>query len=208
MKNTSPRVFASFLDRLAAHIIDSIVIGLVSGVFVSIGGFSYSQNHFNYSGLGLGTLAGIAYILYFWIKQDGQTIGKKVMGIKIVTTTGKPIDFSVALTRYIGYMLSGLIFNLGYLWVIFDTYKQGWHDKLANTYVVKTDSQKRTGLLVLVLGLFTISLLFVGFLVSLFIIGASVLFKEASTNPDFRQELQNSFKEGGTPKNIQYKFSQ
>ena len=37
----------------------------------------------------------------------------------------------------VGKFISGLVLNLGYLWVIWDGQKQGWHDKIADTYVVR-----------------------------------------------------------------------
>jgi uncharacterized RDD family membrane protein YckC len=60
-----------------------------------------------------------------------------LIGIKVVSTDGSPITIGKAVLRYIGYIVSSLIFCLGFLWVIWDADKQGWHDKIAGTYVVK-----------------------------------------------------------------------
>lgn len=45
--------------------------------------------------------------------------------------------FRMLIRESIGKAISGLIFSLGYLWILFDRDKQGWHDKLVSTYVVE-----------------------------------------------------------------------
>lgn len=44
-----------------------------------------------------------------------------------------------AIVRVIGYYIGGAILLLGFLWALWDPNRQGWHDKLANTYVVKVE---------------------------------------------------------------------
>lgn len=199
MKTSPQHHYASFLDRLLASFIDGIVTTIISAIFLGIGGFSFDTNNINYNGVGLGTLAGIAYVFYFWIKEDGQTIGKKLMGIKVVTVSGKPIDFGIALTRYIGYMISGLFMNIGYLWAIFDSNKQAWHDKLANTYVVKTGIKGNTGLVTLILIMFGIGTFFTLLIVAAFILGMLVLYDETKNQPgivqDIKTEVKKSYQE-------------
>jgi hypothetical protein len=43
--------------------------------------------------------------------------------------------------RYVGYLVSGIVMSLGFIWILFDRKRQGWHDKLARTYVVGVDDQ-------------------------------------------------------------------
>lgn len=83
-----------------------------------------------------GLLLSLVYFTYFH-GATGQSIGKRVLKIKAIQTTGEPINFKIALIRWGGYIISGLVMNLGFLWVMFDKNKQGWHDKIAGTYVVK-----------------------------------------------------------------------
>ena len=83
-----------------------------------------------------GLLLSLVYFTYFH-SATGQSIGKRVLKIKAIQTTGEPINFKIALIRWGGYIISGLVMNLGFLWVMFDKNKQGWHDKIAGTYVVK-----------------------------------------------------------------------
>jgi len=62
------------------------------------------------------------------------------LGVRVVTEEGQPIATGRAIVRYFGYILcflSAILFCLGFLWIGWDSRKQGWHDKLANTYVVK-----------------------------------------------------------------------
>ncbi|NWJ46654.1 MAG: RDD family protein [Chloroflexi bacterium] len=84
----------------------------------------------------LATLLCLAYSVYFTAR--GATPGKKVFGIKVVRQDGSTPGFGAALLRQtVGYFISSTVFMLGFLWAVFDKYGQGWHDKLAKTYVVK-----------------------------------------------------------------------
>ncbi|MCF4372590.1 RDD family protein, partial [Acinetobacter baumannii] len=51
--------------------------------------------------------------------------------------TGNKLTFIQSLIRYIGYIPSILVFCIGLIWVAFDAKKQGWHDKMAKTVVVR-----------------------------------------------------------------------
>jgi uncharacterized RDD family membrane protein YckC len=57
-----------------------------------------------------------------------------------VGTDGKLIGFGTALIRWLGLVLSFSVLFLGVIWVAFDPQKQGWHDKIANTYVADMGS--------------------------------------------------------------------
>ncbi len=75
-------------------------------------------------------------IVTFWA-EAGATPGKRMLGIVIVDagTGGRP-PFQRLLLRYVGYLLSALPLFLGFLWVLWDPRRQGWHDKLGRTVVV------------------------------------------------------------------------
>lgn len=85
-------------------------------------------------------LTPLLLIVPFWIKF-AQDKGKMLYKIEIVdaTTYEKP-TFEQFMMRYAGYYLSSLVFGLGFLWVLWDEKKQGWHDKIANTIVIKTQA--------------------------------------------------------------------
>jgi uncharacterized RDD family membrane protein YckC len=60
-----------------------------------------------------------------------------MLSMKIVDAgTGGPMSGGQAVGRYFAYLVSAIVFMLGYLWVAFDPRKQAWHDKLAGTVVV------------------------------------------------------------------------
>ena len=76
-------------------------------------------------------------IIYFWIKKQA-TPGKMCLSLKIVDANnlGKPSTKQLV-SRMFGYIVSTLPFLLGMIWISFDPRKQGWHDKIANTVVIK-----------------------------------------------------------------------
>ena len=75
------------------------------------------------------------YYIFFWTLV-GQTPGKLLLGLRVVSRSGRPITFWQALRRYVGYFLSAFAIYIGYLWILIDNRRQGWHDKLADTYVI------------------------------------------------------------------------
>lgn len=78
----------------------------------------------------------IGYWIYFFGR--GQTLGMKLVGIKLCKTDGTyPIGYLGGFVRYIGMCISGAIFYLGFLWILVNKNKQGWHDIISDTYVVK-----------------------------------------------------------------------
>jgi len=122
-----------FLTRALALIIDGIIVGIVGGILNGIlfGGDLVRGN-------GLSTLLGLAYYVYFWSSYGhGQTLGNRALGIRIVKTDGSELGLTDAFIRYVGLILSFLCLFIGVIWVAFDANKQGWHDKIANTYVVR-----------------------------------------------------------------------
>jgi uncharacterized RDD family membrane protein YckC len=122
-----------FWVRVVAFVIDGIATGIVAGILNGIlfGGDATRGN-------GLSTLIGLAYVLYFWSTYGhGQTIGNRVMKIRVVKTDGSELSLMDAFIRYVGLIISFICIFIGVIWVAFDANKQGWHDKIASTYVVK-----------------------------------------------------------------------
>ncbi|HQF89775.1 MAG TPA: RDD family protein [Methanofastidiosum sp.] len=137
---------AGFLPRLVAWIIDTIILGIVGRIVAIPFGTSYSYGYdmgyntgFNLGSIGtiLTAIVGLAYIMYFE-GGKGATPGKMVMKLKVIGTDGRmPIGYGTAFIRWIGKIISTVVILLGYIWILFDKEKQGWHDKIANTFVVK-----------------------------------------------------------------------
>lgn len=99
-----------------------------------------------WSVVGIGVLVMLLLILiltwlYFIrpIARTGQTLGKKLMSIRVVDErSGQPIGTGRSVIRYlIASFISGAIAYLGYLWMLFDDRNQTWHDKVASSIVIK-----------------------------------------------------------------------
>jgi uncharacterized RDD family membrane protein YckC len=82
----------------------------------------------------------VAYFLSFWT-YSGQTLGHKILGLRVVRVDGRPLSLGTAALRFLGEMLSWLVLGLGLIWVAFDVNKEGWHDKIARTRVIRTHEQ-------------------------------------------------------------------
>lgn len=86
-----------------------------------------------------GSLVALIFIILYhslFITILGQTPGKLLLGLRVLTMDGRQVRFWRALLRTVAYMLSMLVFFLGFLWVLVDDERQAWHDKIAGTYVV------------------------------------------------------------------------
>ena len=75
--------------------------------------------------------------IVFWLYKSA-TPGKMMLGLKVVhSDTGEPLSLGQAIGRYLGYIVAMIPLFIGFVWVGFDKKKQGWHDKLANSIVIK-----------------------------------------------------------------------
>lgn len=79
----------------------------------------------------------VGYHVLFWYFA-GQTPGKALLGLRVVTVEGKRVSIPRGLLRYFGYYLSAIPLFAGFWWVLIDDQRQGWHDKLSQTYVIYT----------------------------------------------------------------------
>jgi len=121
-------VLASRGNRVIALIVDMIIVSIVGG--------SLTEFHAGLGGL-VSAGIGLLYVWFFWTRFKGQTPGKMLLGIRVVKTDGSPLNDTEAVLRYIGYLINSPVLMLGWIWAFIDKDKQGWHDKLAGTYVVK-----------------------------------------------------------------------
>ena len=134
---------AGFFRRLGAFLIDSLVLSVASSILISIffDPGSPSTEEFDFSFDPLSSLVSTAMnVLYYGLLEGrpaGQTLGKRAFRIRVVDfETGEPIDYRRGFARAIGKILSGLVFGLGFLWMLWDRDGQTWHDKIASTTVV------------------------------------------------------------------------
>lgn len=132
--------YAGFGVRLVAHLIDGFIISLVTNVIYWIIGTDFDKDVMEivYSPGGfIAFLITIGYFVYFESSDKQATIGKSVMGLKVVRQDGQKMQVSDAIIRYLSKILSAVIFMIGFLMVIFDDQKRALHDRIAKTYVVK-----------------------------------------------------------------------
>ena len=143
--NDTIYAYAGFWVRFLAQIIDGILFLLITlPVLYLIYGEAYFTTEPATGSPFYGTadvLISVGFplvaCLWFWMKT-GATPGKMLLGLKVLDAkTGNLLTIGQALLRYVDYILSSLIFCLGYIWVGFDKKKQGWHDKMAKTVVVR-----------------------------------------------------------------------
>jgi uncharacterized RDD family membrane protein YckC len=123
---------AGFWMRVGEIFIDGFLIWLVAIVFAVIEPALYRPAFW---------LVAIAYYTLLEGGARGQTVGKRLIGIRVIDLArGGPIGYGRAFVRTIGRALSFFVFGLGYLWMLWDREKQTWHDKLAGSIVVPTSA--------------------------------------------------------------------
>lgn len=127
-KRATDYTLADLGARLVALVIDSLILGMVAGA-----GYIGSRHG---GGAVVGFLIGVAYQWFFLTRNNGQTLGKMLMGIRVVKTNGAPLTATDAALRYVGYYINTALMMLGWLWAAFDADRQGLHDKLAGTIVI------------------------------------------------------------------------
>jgi len=147
--------YAGFWIRVGASLIDTFIMLLIffplmvavygmnsMSTQMSNGMMSYSSSSYSFVGSGnfsLNYLLPAAVVIVFWVLKSA-TPGKMITKLTIVDAkTGKKPTIIQFIIRYLGYFLSS-IFLLGFIWIAFDKRKQGWHDKIAGTVVLRNSS--------------------------------------------------------------------
>jgi uncharacterized RDD family membrane protein YckC len=143
---------AGFFSRSLAFVIDLIILSVVQLVGTALiqtllrffrltGLVSYVKTLLENSTFQLGsgavllTLLVIGYYTFFWTLV-GFTPGKAVLGLKVVRRNSAKLSFGRSLLRFFSYWISALPLFLGFFWVLWDSKRQGWHDKIAGTQVL------------------------------------------------------------------------
>ena len=133
----APIEYVGFWPRVGASLIDSIAtIGLILVVTLVLFG-NAGQDASYLSDFTISWVIPAIAVMVFWITR-GATPGKMVVDAVIVDahTFQQPTNWQLV-GRYLGYFVSTVPFGLGLIWVAFDPRKQGWHDKMANTVVIR-----------------------------------------------------------------------
>lgn len=135
--------FGGFARRTAAYLIDAILLSFVGGAFPYLVISSSSQanqpSNAPVQGAGGGSiLVSLIYFLIFWsYVGGGRTLGMRLLGVRVVRLDGTPLGLIDALIRWVGLWVAFAVCFIGVIWVAFDSRKQGWHDQLAHTVVIR-----------------------------------------------------------------------
>lgn len=163
--------YASFGKRLGAYLLDLLIVGVPNLI-----GFAVLNNTLPRKDPEICTIDGdlflceplepvsvgiliISWVAFFAIVigwyfgynegRRGQTVGKRIVGITVVDKfTHQYIGTGRGIGRYFARILSGMVFCLGYLWMIWDRESETWHDKMVNSSVLDTsmvEHQQRPG---------------------------------------------------------------
>jgi uncharacterized RDD family membrane protein YckC len=133
--------YVGFWPRLGATVIDSILLSMVVyPLLYTIYGNQYFTDDRFIAGGGhflVGYVLPAIAIIAFWIYRSA-TPGKMAIRATIVDAkTFLQPSKGQLIGRYFAYYISAIPLGLGFLWIIRDPKKQGWHDKLAGTVVVR-----------------------------------------------------------------------
>jgi uncharacterized RDD family membrane protein YckC len=127
---------AGFGIRVLAQLIDLFWMVPLAILLSLVGGF-LNGGELSLGGEVMADVVLALVVLLFWAERQG-TPGKLVLGLRIVDVeTGGTPRLSRLLLRYVGYIVAAIPLGLGYLWVIWDRNRQGWHDRMAGTLVVR-----------------------------------------------------------------------
>lgn len=141
--------YAGFWVRLGATLIDTALIMVITfPLLIWIYGWEYFDPDMND-----GFIAGPADLLITWVfpfvaaiwfwRARQATPGKMALSLRIVDAgTGATLSMRQSIGRYFAYIVSIVPLCLGFVWIAFDTRKQGWHDKLAGSVVVRSKNRR------------------------------------------------------------------
>jgi uncharacterized RDD family membrane protein YckC len=110
---------AGFWERMGAGFLDMVLIMVASALVGP-----------------LFALVAIAYFSAMWAWK-GTTVGGIVLNLQVVRVDGQPLTFLAAIVRSLAALFSAAVLFLGFFWIGWDRDKQGWHDKIAGTVVVR-----------------------------------------------------------------------
>jgi uncharacterized RDD family membrane protein YckC len=141
--------FAGHGGRLVAYIVDSIILSVVAtvvaialGVLTAAFASAGSDALAVLSGIGIfvALLAvSLGYFPWFWAR-GGATPGMRLFRLRVVRDAdGGPISGGQAILRLIGFWVSSFVLYLGFIWILIDSRRRGWHDLIAGTVVIELD---------------------------------------------------------------------
>jgi uncharacterized RDD family membrane protein YckC len=142
-------VYAGFWRRFAAWVIDSVIVMVV---FLLIALMTFGEKDLNDMTPLMGTwvrdlmlpLLNVAYCVWLDSSKLQGTIGKCLLGMRVVTVKGERLSLGRALWRTLGVVLVAMTFGLGFVIMRLMKKRQGFQDLMAGSVVVYQDSQEQT----------------------------------------------------------------
>ena len=154
--------YAGFWLRFVAYIIDYIIIAILQSVvimpifamlglgFATTGGFdTSSMSEEDIIGMAVAFVSAVSAAMavsfviqtfYFTLMESSKnqaTVGKLALGLKVTDRSGNKLDFTKALLRQLGKIISGMVMLIGYIMAGLTEKKQALHDMIAGALVVK-----------------------------------------------------------------------
>lgn len=136
-------LYGGFWRRVVAALIDGLLVGLLSSPLWFVLGFLFDASTptgeagYSFVTNTLSLILGLGYYSLMESSPRQATVGKIVMGLAVADEQGNRISFQRAAMRYLAKYLSAAIFMIGFIMVAFTEKKQGLHDKLVNTIVLR-----------------------------------------------------------------------
>lgn len=133
--------YVGFWARVGASLIDTIIMMVIISplMYVFYGdSYLYSDDFIlGFTDVILNYIFPIMAIMTFWIYKSATPGKMAIKAIIVDADTGKNPTTTQYFIRYFGYIVSTIPLGLGLMWVGWDSRKQGWHDKLAKTVVIR-----------------------------------------------------------------------
>ena len=132
---------AGFWIRLGAYLIDYLVICLILLIIFIFFGDEDSLDNMSDSTAELIFFGSVLFYHMISLYHSSTTIGKSIFGLKVIDIkTGNKVSAAQAIARSLSYILSS-IFYIGFIIIAFNKKKQGFHDQLAKTLVIRDNSK-------------------------------------------------------------------
>ncbi|TWT15969.1 RDD family protein [Reyranella sp. CPCC 100927] len=139
--------YGGFWIRFVAYVIDAVILSIVGwivrlllrlimGVQAAVGTPQFDTVMITSGLVGL-----IVSWLYFALQESsesGATVGKRVLGLRVLRGDGTQLTFARATGRFLGKFVSSFILMIGYIMAGFTERKRALHDMIADTVVIKT----------------------------------------------------------------------
>jgi uncharacterized RDD family membrane protein YckC len=134
--------YGGFWIRVVATLIDGFILGIALGLLGAATGLDFFADDPDQ----ISWLAIAVQLAVDWLYEAGLTasplsgtLGKRAVGLRVVTQQGERISFARSTGRYLAKIVSGLLLLVGFLMVAFTERKRGLHDMMAGTVVITAD---------------------------------------------------------------------